>query len=170
MDEPAVARDVIEAQILEIRGQRVILDEDIARLYGVETSQLVRAVMRNSERFPRDFMFRLRDDEFAEAQESRSASGTHGGRRKAPYAFTEHGVAMLSGVLRSPRAVAVNVEIIRAFVRLRGVLAAHKDLARRLDELETRYDARFAAVFDAIRQLMAPSDSPRRPIGFRSDE
>jgi hypothetical protein len=166
MDLPVASDELIESRILEIRGHRVILDEDIAALYEVDTGQLVRAVLRNADRFPSDFMFRLTSEEFGELRRALDRHAGRGGRRQAPYAFTEHGVAMLSGVLRSPRAVAVNVEIVRAFVRLRGVLSAHRDLAHRLDELESKYDQRFAAVFEALRQLMAPSEKPRRPIGF----
>jgi hypothetical protein len=134
------------------------------------TTSLVRAVKRNIDRFPVDFMFQLSAEEFERlrCQFGTSNAGVgRGGRRYAPYAFTEQGVAMLSSVLRSPRAVAVNIEIMRAFVRLRQMLASHADLARKLDAMERRYDAQFKAVFDAIRQLMAPPEpKPRRRIGF----
>jgi hypothetical protein len=166
MNEDLVPHERIESCILLIRGQRVILDDDIAVLYAVETGQLVRAVLRNVERFPDDFMFRLTVAEFADARRERRIPVVHGGRRKPPYAFTEHGVAMLSGVLRSPRAVEVNIEIVRAFVRLRGALSVHKDLTRRLDELEVKYDGQFGIVFEAIRQLMLPPARARKPIGF----
>ena len=159
----------VERRILLLRGERVLLDEDLAVLYEVETRSLVRAVKRNAERFPPDFMFQLTD---AEAAHLRSQSGisssTHGGRRYLPYAFTEQGVAMLSSVLRSERAVHVNVEIMRAFVRLRTMLAGNADLARKLIALERKYDAQFKVVFDAIRELMAEPPKPRRRIGFRS--
>ncbi|MEX2228337.1 MAG: ORF6N domain-containing protein [Dehalococcoidia bacterium] len=165
----AVPVAAIEASIRLIHGQRVIFDADLATLYGVETRTLVQAVQRNRDRFPDDFMFRLSDDEF-EVLRSQSViskpRGGSGGRRYPPYAFTEQGVAMLSSVLRSERAVQVNIEIMRTFVRLRSLLAANADLARRLDELEERYDTRFRAVFDAIRELMRPPDAPRRPLGF----
>jgi hypothetical protein len=143
------------------------LDEDLAALYGVETRALVQAVKRNRERFPTDFMFQLSHEE---AQRLRSqtviSKKGRGGRRHAPYAFTEHGVAMLSAVLRSDRAVSVSIEIVRVFVRLRALLASHADLARKLDALEKRYNAQFKVVFDAIRELMKPPSKAHRPIGF----
>jgi len=158
----------IERRILLLRGQRVMLSTDLAILYGVPTKVLNQSVRRNSERFPDDFMFQLTADEVAnlKSQIVTSSSG-HGGTRHPPYAFTEQGVAMLASVLRSPRAVAVNIEIIRAFVRLRQLLATHADLARKLAELEQRYDVQFRVVFDAIRELMAPADEARPEIGFR---
>jgi len=161
----------IEQAILLIRGQKVMLDNDLASLYGVETKALTRAVKRNTERFPEDFMFQLDEKEFEDLRRRFGTSSSWGGRRYAPYAFTEQGVAMLSSVLRSPRAVAVNVEIMRAFVRLRRMLASHADLARKLNALEKKYDAQFKVVFDAIRQLMAPAAGPkRRQIGFHARE
>ncbi len=158
----------IERAILLLRGHRVMLDSDLATLYGVDTRVLVQAVKRNIDRFPDDFMFHLTAGEFQalRSQIVTSKPAGRGGRRVAPYAFTEQGVAMLSSVLRSPRAVRVNIEIMRAFVRLRGLLASHVDLARKLDELEKRYDRQFAVVFDAIRQLMTPPATPRPRIGF----
>ncbi len=144
-----------------------MLDADLAALYEVETRSLVQAVKRNRERFPADFMFQLTE---AEATILRSQSGIssagHGGRRYAPYAFTEHGVAMLSSVLRSDRAVQVNIEVVRAFVRLRAMLATNVDLARKLATLEKKYDAQFKIVFDTIRDLMLPPTKAKRPIGF----
>jgi hypothetical protein len=158
----------VEPKILLLRGERIMLDADLAALYEVETRSLVQAVKRSRERFPADFMFQLTD---AEATVLRSQSGIsstgHGGRRYAPYAFTEHGVAMLSSVLRSDRAVQVNIEVVRAFVRLRAMLATNADLARKLATLEKKYDAQFKIVFDAIRQLMLPPAKAKRPIGFR---
>ena len=128
---------------------------------------LTRAVRRNLARFPDDFMFQLTDEEFADLRRQTGTSRQWGGRRYPPYAFTEQGVAMLSSVLRSPRAIAVNVEIMRAFVRLRRLLATHADLARKLEALEKKYDAQFRVVFDAIRQLMAPPpEPPKRRIGY----
>jgi len=159
----------IEARILMIRGERVMLDADLAQLYGVATKVLVQAVKRNAERFPLDFMFQLTPDEFANLR-SQIVTSSWGGRRYPPYAFTEHGVAMLSSVLSSGRAIEVNVEIVRTFVRLRRLLGSHEDLARKLKELEKRYDAQFRVVFDAIRQLMAPPEKARRSIGFRVEE
>jgi hypothetical protein len=152
-----------------VRGERVLLDSDLARLYEVTTRVLIQAVKRNAERFPSDFMFQLTPGEQAALRSQLVISNggkKRGGRRYRPYAFTEQGVAMLSSVLRSKRAVRVNVEIMRAFVTLRRVLATHADLARRLDELEQRYDHRFKVIFDAIRGLMAPAASSRRRIGF----
>jgi hypothetical protein len=162
---PAAA---IEGAIRLIRGEKVILDADLAALYGVATRVLVQAVKRNMERFPADFMFQLTKEEFAVLRSQAVTSRTWGGRRYPPYAFTEQGVAMLSGVLSSPRAVLVNIEIMRAFVRLRQMLASHAKLAKKLAELEAKYDGQFAIVFEAIKQLMAPPEPPRKRIGFRS--
>jgi len=161
-----VPAERIERAIFLIRGQKVMLSTDLAELYGVEPRVLVQAVQRNIERFPEDFMFQLTTSEFSNLKSQIVISSWGGLRRAAPYAFTEQGVAMLSSVLRSKRAVRVNIEIMRAFVRLRRILASHKELARKLEELEKEYDAQFKVVFDAIRQLMAPLDRPRKPIGF----
>jgi len=168
-----VPAERIERSILLIRGHKVMLDSDLASLYGVETKKLVQAVKRNLDRFPEDFMFQLTDEEFAVLRSQFVTSNEpagRGGRRYPPYAFTEQGVAMLSSVLRSPRAVAVNIEIMRAFVRLRRMLASHAELARKLDALEGKYDAQFKVVFDAIRELMQPpkATTKRRPIGFHA--
>jgi len=163
-----VPAERIERAIFLIRGQKVMLSTDLAELYGVEPRVLVQAVQRNIERFPEDFMFQLTTSEFSNLKSQIVISSWGGLRRAAPYAFTEQGVAMLSSVLRSKRAVRVNVEIMRAFVRLRRILASHKELARKLEELEKKYDAQLKVVFDAIRQLMAPLDRPRKPIGFSS--
>ena len=163
--------DEVARQILLLRGQRVLLDRDLATLYCVATKVLNQAVRRNHTRFPEDFMFQLTRDEAGHLKlQSVTSSSEQGGRRYAPYAFTEQGVAMLSSVLRSPRAVAVNIEIMRAFVLLRQLLATHAELARKLAELERKYDTQFRVVFDAIRQLMEPvPDVGSRPeIGFRS--
>ena len=156
----------IERAILVLRGEKVLLDVDIALLYGVETRALVQAMKRNRNRFPSDFMFQLTAEEI-ENLRSQSVISSWGGRRYRPYAFTEQGVAMLSSVLRSERAVRVNIEIMRAFVRLRQVMSTQGDLIRRLDELEQRYDAQFKVVFDALRQLMSPPEHARKRIGFR---
>jgi hypothetical protein len=155
----------IESHIYLIRGEKVMLDEDLAELYEVETRALVQAVKRNSERFPEDFMFRLSSAEF-EILRSQIVISRWGGRRTPPYAFTEQGVAMLSGILRSERAVLVNVEIMRAFVRLRRMLAENADLSRKLAALERKYDKQFKVVFDAIRALMRVEEKPKRKIGF----
>ena len=173
---------VIQSRILALREQRVMLDADLAQLYGVETRVLVQAVKRNLARFPEDFMFQLSTEEWAALRSQSVISNTEGrgGRRTAPYAFTEQGVAMLSTVLGSPRAIAVNIEIMRTFVRVRALAATHGDLAKRLAELEDKTEAlamnhdtfsrntraQLKQVFDALRELMAPPDPPKRPIGF----
>jgi hypothetical protein len=157
----------IESAILALRGGRVMLDADLAALYGVPVKSLNQAVKRNLDRFPADFMFRLTPAEFRRLRSQSVTSKTRrGGRRSPPYAFTEQGVAMLSSVLRSDRAVRVNIEIIRTFVRLRHALRVNADLARRLTVLEQRYDGQFKIVFDAIRRLMTPPEPTRRRIGF----
>jgi hypothetical protein len=163
----------VERLILLIRGERILLDEDLAAMYGVETKVLVRAVKRNHERFPSDFMFQISDGEFENLRFHFGTSSSWGGRRYPPYAFTEHGVAMLSSVLRSARAVQVNIAIMRAFVRLRQTLALHKELAVTVAELERKiesHDEGIRTLFNAIRQLMAPPEKQRRSIGFRVEE
>jgi ORF6N domain len=176
---------LIGSRILSLREQRVMLDADLAELYGVQTKVLVQAVKRNLTRFPEDFMFQLSAEEFANlrSQSVTSSAGSpsgHGGRRTPPYAFTEQGVAMLSTVLGSARATAVNIEIMRTFVRVRALAATHGDLAKRLGDLEQATEAlamshdtlnhntraQFKQVFDALRALMTPPDPPKRPIGF----
>jgi len=157
----------IDDRILRLRGHNVMLDVDLAALYGVATRELVQAVKRNRARFPSDFMFSLRVSEVANLRSQIVISSSWGGRRTAPYAFTEQGVAMLSGVLRSTRAVSVNIEVMRAFVRLRRMLESHADLARKIEALEAKYDSQFSAVFQAIRELMASPGLPRKRIGFR---
>lgn len=173
-----VASKGLDRLIHEIRDERVMLDSDLASLYAVETKALNQAVKRNRSRFPVDFMFRLTRAEFDDLRRQSGTSslrsqfatlkrgrGKH--RKYLPYVFTEQGVAMLSSVLRSQRAVKVNIEIMRTFVRLREMAITHADLARRLDGLESRYDSQFKVVFEAIRQLMEPSSSrPRPKIGF----
>lgn len=149
-----------------IRGQKVILDAHLAELYEVETRVLIQAVTRNRSRFPRDFMFQLSKREFESLRSQIVISNMRGGRRSAPYAFTEQGVAMLSSVLKSRRAIAVNIEIMRAFIELRRVLSEHRDLAERITELEERCDGQFQVVFDAIRSLIAPPERPRKRIGY----
>lgn len=144
----------------------MILDAHLAELYDVATRVLVQAVTRNRSRFPRDFMFQLSKREFERLRSQIVISNVRGGRRSAPYAFTEQGVAMLSSVLHSRRAIAVNIEIMRAFVELRRVLSDHEDLAKRIAELEERYDGQFQVVFEAIRSLIAPSEKPRKRIGY----
>ena len=171
-DVSLIPAERIEKAILLIRGQKVMLDADLAMLYQVQTKALVQAVKRNLNRFPSDFMFQLSKEELENwrSQIVTSNPGARMGLRRRPYAFTEQGVAMLSSVLHSERAVVVNIEIMRAFVRLRQILATHVELAHKLDELEKRYDAQFKMVFDAIRQLMAPPPDTRKgKIGFRRE-
>ncbi len=145
-----------------------MLDRDLASLYGVKTSQLTRQVRRNIERFPNDFMFQLSKEEF-DSLKCHFGTSSWGGTRKPSYAFTENGVAMLSGVLNSKRAILVNIQIMRAFTKLREILSTHKELSRKLSELERKiekHDAEIRAIFDAIRQLMKPPLPPKRRIGF----
>ena len=172
MSTELVTTTSIERSIRLVRGQKVLLDDDLARLYGVSVKRLNQQVRRNSDRFPADFMFQLDVDEadslrlqFATLKKGR---GEH--RKYLPMAFTEQGVAMLSSVLRSPRAVQVNVEIMRAFVRLRRMLESNAELSRKLDALERKYDGQFRAVFEAIRELMTPARKPGKRIGFRVAE
>ena len=166
--------EAIASAILVLRGQRVILDADLARLYGVSTMRLNEQVKRNKERFPADFMFRLSQEEnqLLISQIAISKPG-RGGRRKLPYAFTEHGALMAASVLNTPRAVEVSVYVVRAFIKLREILYSHSDLAHKLDELERRvdrHDEEIGALIEAIRQLLAPPDSPNRKLGFRLKE
>lgn len=168
--EAIVPIEVVEKKIYLIRGHKVMLDSDLSELYGVEVRQLKRQVRRNMDRFPEDFMFELSKEEH---ESLRCHFGTlkRGKHSKyLPYAFTEQGVAMLSSVVNSKRAVQVNIAIMRAFVRLREMIASNKDLAMRLDELEKKYDAQFRVVFDAIRQLMTPPEPEKKKIGFRVRE
>jgi hypothetical protein len=166
--EPVIEQRV-EHKILLIRGHKVMLDADLATLYEVETKNLNKAVKRNLERFPADFMFQLTLEEtLALRFQFGTSKEGHGGRRYLPYAFTEQGVSMLSSVLNSPRAIQVNIAIMRAFVKLRQLLSTHADLARKLEEMEKRYDHQFKAVFEAIHQLMLPPTKPAKPIGFTS--
>jgi len=164
-----IPREKIERAIYLIRGEKVMLDRDLAALYGVATKVLKQAVRRNIDRFPDDFMFVLSATEFKEwRSQFVTSKGDRKGLRYAPFAFTEHGILMLSSVLTSERAIQVNIEIMRAFVKLRQMLASNTDLSRRLDKLESKYDRHFKVVFDAIRDLMTPQVSDRKQIGFRS--
>jgi len=180
---PTVALEAITQRIFVLRGQKILLDSDLASLYGVETRRLNEQVRRNRERFPQDFIFELTREEFAslKSQFATSSSGTgHGGRRKLPLAFTEHGTIQVATVLSSPRAIEISVYVVRAFVQLRELSRNHLDLAKRLDALEQnteslsmRHDSfshntrvQLKQVFDALRELMAPPDPPKRPIGF----
>ena len=166
-----ISPQIIERRIFLIRGHKVMLDSDLAELYEVETKTLNRAVRRNLDRFPDDFMFQLTTEETKNlmSQIGTSSSG-YGGRRKPALVFTEHGVAMLSSVLRSDRAILVNIAIMRAFGRLRELLSTHVDLARKLEDLERKYDGQFKIVFQAIKELMGPPPGvPKRKIGFNSE-
>jgi hypothetical protein len=162
----------IEKRIYFIRGQKVMLDSDLAELYGVTTGALNQAVKRNRDRFPLDFRFELTVEEAEDLKSQSVISSSWGGRRRSsPTAFTEQGVAMLSSVLKSRRAVQVNVEIMRTFVRLREMLASNANLSRKLDELERKYDQQFKIVFDAIRQLMIPPEAKqKKPIGYHTEK
>jgi hypothetical protein len=166
--QQVVPIEVIERRILLIRGHKVMLDSHLAELYQVTTGNLNKAVKRNPYRFPEDFMFQLSLEEAETLRfQTGSSNADRGGRRYLPYVFTEQGVAMLSTVLKSDRAIAVNIAIMRTFVRLRQILATHKELAERLAAMEEEYDQRFKVVFDILTQLMEPpSDPPSRAIGF----
>ncbi|MGN6216788.1 MAG: ORF6N domain-containing protein [Solirubrobacterales bacterium] len=173
-----VVAPAIEKRIFVIRDRQVMLDEDLADLYGVETKRLIQQVRRNLKRFPEDFMFQL-DKAEAEALRSQIATSnkSRGGRRYAPYVFTEQGVAMLSGVLRSDRAIAVNIEIMRTFVELRRAASSYAALQERLEELERemterldQHDEQLDQIFKALHQLIAPPPQPKRPVGFRVRE
>ena len=172
-NEALVPVESIAQSILLLRGQKVLLDADLAELYGVETKVLLQAVKRNRERFPEDFMFQLTTDEFGNLR-SQFVTSSWGGRRYAPYVFTEQGVAMLSSVLKSPRAIAVNIEVMRAFVRLREMLSSNKELAAKLNELEHKlesHDQAIAGILNAIRELMKPPQpNKKQPIGFVTEK
>ncbi len=167
--ESLIPIERIERTILLIRNQRVIMDADIAELYGVSTKRLNEQVKRNIDRFPEDFMFQLTQDEYDDLRSQFATSSSWGGRRYPPYVFTEHGAVMPANVLKSEVAINVSIQVVRAFVRLRGMLAAHEELSRKLDEMERKYNARFKVVFDAIRKLMVIPESKQRKIGFKKD-
>ncbi len=164
--ESLVAVEDIARKIYILRGYKIMLDSDLAQLYHVETRVLIQAVKRNIERFPGDFMFQLSKEEFANLT-SQFVISSWGGRRTLPYAFTEQGVAMLSSVLRSERAIKVNIMIMRAFVKLRELIFSNKELATKIDELEKKYDRQFLLIFDTIQRLMKPlNDKSSSQIGF----
>lgn len=168
MEEKMVSAECIAQRIFFIRGHKVMLDEDLAQLYGVPTGRLNEAVKRNQNRFPKDFMFRLRKQEVAILR-SQFAISSWGGRRYLPLAFTEHGAIMAATVLNSDRAIEMSVNVVRAFIRLREIFIQHKDLAHKLVELESRigtHDKAIRSLFDAIRQLMTPPEKEKRPVGF----
>lgn len=164
----AVPMEIIKEKIYLIRGQKVLLDNDLAEMYGVETKNLNRAVKRNMSRFPDDFMFQLTNEEAAglRFQFGTSKIRGSGGRRYSPYVFTEQGIAMLSSVLNSDRGVQVNIAIMRAFVQMRELAASSRVIAKRIDELEQKYDAQFSVVFDAIREMIENPAKGTRRIGF----
>jgi hypothetical protein len=165
-EKAPVSIEVVQRQIIIIRGEKVMLDRDLAELYGVETKQLKRAVRRNMDRFPPDFMFELTKEE-QDALRRQSGALKRGEHSKyLPIAFTEQGVAMLSSVLNSKRAIEVNILIMRAFVQLRQMISSHKDLLRKVEEIEKKYDEQFQVVFEAIKQLMIPTEKSKRKIGF----
>ena len=155
-----------EQCIIRLRGQAVMLDADLAALYGVSVKRLNEQIKRNAKRFPEDFAFKLTDKEWNNLKSQIATSSGHGGRRKLPYAFTEHGAIMAANVLKSEQAETMSVAVVRAFVKLRRMALSVEALARKVAALEQRYDASFSAVFDAIRQLMTPPEPPRRKIGF----
>ena len=169
--------EMIERKILLIRGEKVMLDADIAELYGVATKRLNEQIRRNSDRFPEDFAFQLTVEEWQgvklrdDLNRSQIATGSqkHRDPRFLPWVFTEHGAIMAATVLNSKQAVAMSVYVVRAFVKLREMIGSHKDLAKRLDDLEKKYDSQFKVVFDAIRQLMTPPETKKRRIGFRRE-
>ena len=162
-----ISDEIILKKIYFIRGRKVMFDSDLAELYEVETKYLTRQVRRNSERFPSDFMFRLNQDEFLRCQNVTSEQG-RGGRRYLPYVFTEQGVAMLSSVLHSKRAIQVNIQIMRAFTKIREMLQTHKELWRKIEEMEKKYDQQFSVVFKALKELLELPEKPKRRIGFHS--
>ena len=165
-----VPMERIANKIYLIRGMKVMLDRDLAELYDVETRTLVQAIKRNKQRFPSDFMFQLSKDEFDSLRSQIVISKGRGGRRYPPYAFTEQGVAMLSSVLNSERAIQVNILIMRAFTKLREMLSTHEDLKKKIDDMEKKYDQQFQIVFDAIKQLLEDDSKPKKKIGFTVKE
>ena len=163
----SIVASKISQKIYFLRGHRIMLSTDLARLYGVEVRALIQAVQRNIERFPADFLFQLTADEHKHLK-SQFVISSWGGARTAPYAFTEQGVAMLSSVLRSPRAVQVNIAIMRTFVRLREMLATNQKLRRKIEDMEKRYDAKLQIVFATIESMLEDEDLPKHGIGFHA--
>lgn len=161
-----IPQEIIENKIYFIREKKVMFDVDLATLYGVTTKRFNEQIKRNLKRFPSDFMFQLTEEEYDNLR-SQNATSSWGGRRYLPYVFTEQGIAMLSGVLSSDRAIQVNISVMRAFVKLREMIASKKDLAKRLDELEKRYDTQFKVVFKAIHALLTPPEKKRPMTGFK---
>mgnify|MGYP001559560223 CR=1 FL=1 len=166
MTTKIVPQEIIQSKIFLVRGKKVMFDKDLAELYGAETEQLTRQVRRNMDRFPEDFLLQLTREEFRNLIRHFGRS-SWGGTRKLPFAFTEHGILMLSSVLNSKRAIQVNIQIMRTFTRLRELLAGHKELRRKIEEMEKKYDYQFKMVFDAIKKLLDPPRNRKEPIGFR---
>ena len=164
-----IQQEQVEKIILILRGHRVMLDTDLARIYGVTTKRLNEQVRRNSDRFPDDFMFQLDEVEDASLKLKFATSNAYGGRRTRPYVFTEHGALMLASILSSSIAVAASLQVVRAFISLRKMLASHVELARKLDSLERKYDHQFKGVFDAIRELTLIPEQPKKRIGIKQD-
>ena len=165
-----VPHEIIEQKIFLIRGRKVMLDRDLAQLYGVETKYLTRQVRRNLDRFPPDFLFVLTAQEFRNLK-CQIGTSSWGGTRKLPFAFTEHGILMLSSVLKSKRAIQVNIQIMRAFIKLRQLMISHRKLAQKIEELErkfTEHDEKFILVFETIRRLIEEEEKPKNPIGFQA--
>ncbi len=171
MTTKLIPQEVIQNKIFLIRGKKVMFDKDLAKLYGVTTGALIQAVKRNAQRFPDDFMYQLTKQEFTALISHFVISKGRGGTRQLPYAFTEHGVLMLSSVLNSEKAVMVNIEIMRAFTRLREMIQSHKKIWEKIEAMERGYDSKFKVVFDALRRLLTPGapiapPKPKGPIGF----
>jgi len=168
LDQLPVSVEMIELRIYLIRGRKVMLDSDLAEIYGVTTKRLNEQVKRNRDRFPEDFMFQFTAEETEELLRSQIATASKRNVRFRPYAFTEHGAVMLASVLNSSIAVAASIQVVRAFIGLRSLLAAHKELAQKIAAMEKRYDSRFKIVFEVIRQLLEPPPQPKRRIGFHA--
>jgi len=167
--KPLISQEVIEGKIFLVRGKKIMLDRDLAKLYKVPTRRLNEQVKRNKERFPEDFMFQLTQEEFENWRSQIAISNSQKmGLRRKPYAFTEQGVAMISSVLNSKVAIQVNIQIMRTFTRLKEIIMSHKDLQRKIENMEKKYDQQFRVVFDAIKQLLIPPEKPKRKIGFHS--
>jgi hypothetical protein len=170
LKKEVVPTEIIENRIFIIRGQRVMLDSDLAEIYCVTTKRFNEQFRRNIERFPSDFAFKLTSDEFEILRSQIATSRSHGGRRYLPYVFTEHGAIMAANVLNSKCAIEASINVVRAFVKLREMLETNKDLARKFKALEKKYDDQFRVVFDAIRALMTEEEKPKRKIGFKAKE
>jgi phage regulator Rha-like protein len=165
-----IPAELIENKIYLIRGKKVMLDSDLAELYDVETFNLNKAVKRNISRFPEDFMFQLTKEETGSLTFQIGISKGRGGRRYLPYVFTEQGIAMLSSVLNSERAIQVNIQIMRTFIKIKEMLVSHKDLKQKIEEMEKKYDSQFKIVFNAIKELMSAPEKPSRKIGFKTEK